>query len=145
MVGWLGENVRTVSLVCTLNMWRGLILRQTSNFSYSMVCTEYRCDYLIIFLTSSLLICVKNDLSQIIQIDGTEAETQLPLKRSSRFQRLFPNPSWLVWGRASRYQKLAPTFPGIDSCLMVTKWDFLEASLCLNGKSQNVAKGWLST
>ena len=28
--------------------------------------------------------------------DGTEAEIQLPLKRSSRFQRLFPNPSWLV-------------------------------------------------
>ena len=55
---------------------------------------------------------------------GTEAEIQLPLKRSSRFQRLFPNPSWLVWGRASRHQKLAPTFPGIDSCLMVTKRDF---------------------
>ena len=49
--------------------------------------------------------------------DGTEAEIQLPLKRSSRFQRLFPNPSWLVWGRASRHQKLATTFPGIDSCL----------------------------
>ena len=31
-------------------------------------------------------------------IHGTEAETQLPLKRSSRFQRLFPNPSWLVEG-----------------------------------------------
>ena len=27
---------------------------------------------------------------------GTEAEIQFPLKRSSRFQRLFPNPSWLV-------------------------------------------------
>ena len=39
------------------------------------------------------------------------------------------------------------TFPGIDSCLMVTKWDFLEmeASLWLNGRSQNVAKGCLST
>ena len=33
---------------------------------------------------------------------------------------VFPNPSWLVWGRASRHQKLAPTFPRIDSCLMVT-------------------------
>ena len=34
-----------------------------------------------------------------------------------------------------------------DSYLMVTKWDFLEmeASLWLNKKSQNVAKGWLST
>ena len=31
--------------------------------------------------------------------------------RVSRFQRLFPNPSWLVWGRASHRQKLAPTFP----------------------------------
>ena len=82
-----------------------------------------------------------------LESGGTEAENQLPLKRSSRFQRFFPNPSWLVWGRASRYQKLPPTFPGIDSCLMVTKWDFLEmeASLWLNGKSQNVAKGWLST
>ena len=28
--------------------------------------------------------------------EGTEAEIQLPLKRSSRFQRLFPNSSWLV-------------------------------------------------
>ena len=83
----------------------------------------------------------------IIYMLGTETEIQLPLKRSSRFQRLFPNPSWLVWGRASRHQKLAPTFPGIDSCLMVTKQDFLEmeASLWLNGRSQNVAKGWLST
>ena len=55
----------------------------------------------------------------------------------SRFQRLFPNPSWLVWGRASRHQKFAPTFPWIDNCLMVTKRDFLEmeASLWLNEKS----------
>ena len=82
-----------------------------------------------------------------LQCGGTEAEIQLPLKRSSRFQRLFRNPSWLVWGRASRHQKLAPTFPGLDSCLMVTIRDFLEmeASLWLNGMSQNVAKGWLST
>ena len=29
-------------------------------------------------------------------VGGKEAEIQLPLKRSSRFQRLFPNPSWLV-------------------------------------------------
>ena len=28
--------------------------------------------------------------------EGTETEIQLPLKRSSRFQRLFPNPSWLM-------------------------------------------------
>ena len=62
---------------------------------------------------------------------GMKAEIQLPLKRSSRFQRLFPNPSWLVWGRGSRHQKLAPTFPGIDSCLMVTKRDFLEMEASL--------------
>ena len=60
-----------------------------------------------------------------------EAEIQLPLKRSSRFQRLFPNPSWLVRGRASRHQKLAPTFSGIDSCLMVTKRDFFEMEASL--------------
>ena len=73
----------------------------------------------------------KNIIAKIWYVDGydgsyygTEAEIQLLLKRSSRFQRLFPNPSWLVWGRASRHQKLAPTFPGIDSCLMVTKRDF---------------------
>ena len=72
-----------------------------------------------------------------------EAEIHLPLRRSSRFQRLFPNPSWLVWGRASCHQKLAPTFPGIDSCLMVTrifsKWK--RHYIWLNGRSQNVAKG----
>ena len=34
--------------------------------------------------------CISTDLK------GTEAEIQLPLKRSSRFQRLVPNPSWLV-------------------------------------------------
>ena len=37
---------------------------------------------------------------------------------------LFLNPSWLVWGRASRHQKLVPTFPGIDSCFMMTKTRF---------------------
>ena len=35
---------------------------------------------------------------------GTEHEHQLLLKRSSRFQHLFPNSSWLVWGRASHHQ-----------------------------------------
>ena len=58
----------------------------------------------------------------------TEAKIQLLLKRSSRFQCLFPNPSWLVWGRAFRHQKLAPTFPWIDSCLKLL-----------------LTRGWLST
>ena len=68
---------------------------------------------------------------------GTEAEIQLPLEEVSRFQRLFPNPSWLVWGRASHHQRLAPTFPLIDNCL-ITKRDFpeMEASLWLNEKSR---------
>ena len=57
---------------------------------------------------------------------------------TTKFQRLFPNPSWMVWGRAFRNQKLAPTFPWIENCLMVTKRDFLEmeASLWLNKKSR---------
>ena len=59
-----------------------------------------------------------------------EAEIQLPLKRfpDSSFSSLIPT-GWR--GRASHHQKLAPTFPGIDGCLMVTKQDFLkmEASL----------------
>ena len=52
----------------------------------------------------------------------------------SRFQCLLPNANcWCV--RASHHQELAPTFPGIDSCHMVTKRDFLEieASLCSGG------------
>ena len=51
---------------------------------------------------------------------------QLPLKR-------FPNSNF------PKYQNLAPTFPGIDNCLMKTKWDFveIEASLWLIERSQN--------
>ena len=81
-----------------------------------------------------------------ISYQGTEAEIQLPLKRfpDSSVSSLIPT-GWCR--RASHHQKLAPTFPGIDSCLMVTKEDFLEmeASLWLNERSQNVAKGRLST
>ena len=64
----------------------------------------------------------------------------------SRFQCLFPNPNWLVW-KGIPPPKTCSNFPGIDSCLMVTKRDFLkmEASLGLNERSQNVAKGGLST
>ena len=49
----------------------------------------------------------------------------------SRFQRLFPIIPTGWCRRASRHQKLAPTFPGIDSCLMVTKRDFLEMEASL--------------
>ena len=62
--------------------------------------------------------------------NGTEVEIQLLLKRfpDSSVSSLIPT-GWC--GRASHHQKLAPTFPGIDSCLLMTKRDFLkmEASL----------------
>ena len=53
-------------------------------------------------------------------VRGTEAEIQLLLKRfpDSSVSSLIPT-GWCR--RASHHQKLAPTFPGIDSCLMVTK------------------------
>ena len=55
---------------------------------------------------------------------GTEAEIQLPLKRFPDFS--VPSIIPIGWcGSASHHQNLAPTFPGRDSCLMVTKWDFL--------------------
>ena len=38
----------------------------------------------------------------------------------ARFQRLFPNPNWLMPGRTSGHQKLVPTFSWIDNCFMVT-------------------------
>ena len=53
---------------------------------------------------------------QITMFYGTEAEIQ-----GFQIPALFPNPIWLVRGRASRHQKLAPTFPWIDNSLMVTK------------------------
>ena len=52
-----------------------------------------------------------------------EFRIQLPLKRfNTRFQRLFPNLSWLMSGRTSRssHQKLVQTFPWINNCLIVT-------------------------
>ena len=35
----------------------------------------------------------------------------------ARFQRLFPNLSWLMSGRTSGHQNLVSIFPGIDNCL----------------------------
>ena len=43
---------------------------------------------------------------------GTEAVIQLPLKRSSRFQRLFPNPSWLV----------VEGYPTTKNSLQLSQW-----------------------
>ena len=52
------------------------------------------------------------------------------------FQFPYPNSSWMMSGRTSSHQKLVPTFPVIDNCLMATEQDFLEmeASLWLNKK-----------
>ena len=40
---------------------------------------------------------VDDVVDDVADVDGTEAENQLPLKRSTRFQCLFPNPNWLMW------------------------------------------------
>ena len=77
----------------------------------------------------------------------------------SRFQHLFPNPSWLVWGRASRHQKPAPTFPWIDNMNEINSWwlnfNFIhgdETRFSRNGsvimtkqEIPSVAEGWLFT
>ena len=34
----------------------------------------------------------------------------------ARFQRFFPNPSWLMSGRTFGHQNLVSIFPGIDNC-----------------------------
>ena len=66
------------------------------------------------------------------------------LKRSSRFQRLFPNPSWSWCDEGHpRYQKLAPTFPRDTAALWwlngtFSKWK--QSTMDWNGKSQNVLK-----
>ena len=40
---------------------------------------------------------------------------------NARFLRLFSNPSWLTSERTLGHRKLAPTFPLIDNCLLMTK------------------------
>ena len=54
---------------------------------------DYQIIMLPIFPTPSL---ASNTCEQGTEALGTEAEIQFPLKRSSRFQHLFPNPSWSV-------------------------------------------------
>ena len=67
----------------------------------------------------------------LIMGNRTVRTLQLPLKSfpDSSISSLIPA-GWCE-ERASRHQKLAPTFPWIDNCLMETKRDFLkmEASL----------------
>ena len=38
-------------------------------------------------------------------------------KEVARFQRFFPNPSWLTSGRTSGHQNFVSIFPGINNCL----------------------------
>ena len=40
-------------------------------------------------------------------------------EEGARFQRLFPNPSWLTLGRTSGDQKLHSTFPWIDNDILL--------------------------
>ena len=51
----------------------------------------------------------------------TEDEFNFRSEEVARFQHLFPNLNWLMSGRTSGHQKLVPTFPWIDNCLMVTE------------------------
>ena len=89
--------------------------------------------------------CARGPSGPLGCVYGTEAEKQ-PLKRipDSNVSSLIPTG---LCGRASHHQKLVPTFPGIDSCPMVIKQDFLEieSTLSLNERSQNVVEGGLST
>ena len=73
---------------------------------------------------------MSNSVFFLFSVSGTEVEIQLSLERfpDSSVSSLIPT-GWCR--RASHHQKLAPTFPGIDSCLMVTKWDFLEMEASL--------------
>ena len=109
----------------------------TSSFGVLMKCYDIT-DFFAHWILSSLFVKIiwPEDLENTLNIMGTEAEIQIA-EAVSRLQHLFLNPSWLVWGKASRHQKLAPTFSWIDKCLMVTKCDFLkmEASLWPNEKS----------
>ena len=97
---------------------------------YSSCDIHHACAHMFISANVHMCICVcahyinMHECSAYVH-NSTVAEIQLPLKR-------FPDSSvsslirtgWC--GRASNNQNLAPTFPGINSCLMVTKWDFLE-------------------
>ena len=62
-------------------------------------------------------------ISASVPSRGTESEIQLPLKRfpDSSVTSLIPT-GWCE--RASHHQKLVPTFPGIERCLMVIKMGF---------------------
>ena len=88
------------------------------------------------FFSWSIWSQMVNWFSKLLRYGGRNSTTA---EEISRFQRLFP--------KGIPHPKHAPTFPGIDSYLMVTKWDFLEmeASLWRNERLLNVAEGWLST
>ena len=76
-----------------------------------------------------ILLAAKSGTFYIFLV-GTEAKIQLLLKNfpDSSVSSLIPT-GWCR--RASHHQKLALTFPGIVSCLMVTKQDFLEMEASL--------------
>ena len=60
-----------------------------------------------------------------------DAVIQLPLKRSSRLQRVFPNRSYLVWKGIPPPKTRSNFLKDRDSSFMVTKRDFLEMEASL--------------
>ena len=51
------------------------------------------------------------------EVDMVQRQNSTTAEEVARFQRLFPNPSWLMSGRTSGHQNLVSIFPGIDNCL----------------------------
>ena len=49
--------------------------------------------------------------------DKVRRQNSTTAEEIARFQRLFPNPSWLTSERTSGHQNLVSIFPGIDSCV----------------------------
>ena len=47
---------------------------------------------------------------------GMEAEFNYTVEEVVRFQRLFPNPSWLMSGRTSGHQNLVSKIPVVGKC-----------------------------
>ena len=56
----------------------------------------------------------------ITEIPKVRRQNSTSAEEVARFQRLFPNPSWFMSGKTSGHQKLVPTIPSIDDCLMVS-------------------------
>ena len=78
------------------------------------------CDFNLCFKVEVVLLLQKW-IMKLDDVDsGTEADTlrrqdSTTAEEVSSFQRLFPNPSWLMSGGTSGHQNLVSIFPGIDN------------------------------